>query len=148
MPDHENIYRREADQYEYLVACEDYNGNLLPAIQRILPLTGMDKVELGAGTGRLTCLLAPLVRSMRAYDVSQPLLDVAIGKLKDLGLANCKVEIADHRQLPLPANQPTWPSQPGASATWSTGTATPGLARSKKPWTKCGACCALKARSS
>ena len=100
MPDHENIYKNEADQYEYLVACEDYQGNLLPAIRQVFPLAGKDVVELGAGTGRLTCLLAPLVRSLRAYDVSQAMLDVAVGKLKDLGLDNCQTATADHRQLP------------------------------------------------
>ena len=103
MPDHRDIYRREADQYEYLVACEDYQGNLLPAIQRIFSpwgLAGKDVVELGAGTGRLTCLLAPLARTIRAYDISQPMLDVAMRKLTDLGFTNWQVEIADHRLLP------------------------------------------------
>jgi ubiquinone/menaquinone biosynthesis C-methylase UbiE len=100
MPDHKSIYQSEADQYEYLVACEDYQGNLLPAIQKTFPLAGKDVVELGIGTGRLTCLLAPLVRSMRAYDVSQPMLDVAMRKLKDLDLSNWQAETADHRQLP------------------------------------------------
>jgi len=103
MPDHKNIYRNEADQYEYLVACEDYTGNLLPAIRQICPLEGKDVVELGAGTGRLTCLLAPRVQSIRAYDVSQPMLDVAVRKLKDLGLENWQAETADHRQLPAPS---------------------------------------------
>jgi len=48
MTDHAEIYRREADQYEYLVASEDYDGNLLPAIQRIFPLAGKEVIELGA----------------------------------------------------------------------------------------------------
>ncbi len=100
MPDHQTIYQSEADQYEYLVACEDYQGNLLPAIRQLFPLEGKDVVELGAGTGRLTCLLAPLARSIRAYDVSQPMLDVAMHKLKGLGLSNWQAETADHRQLP------------------------------------------------
>jgi ubiquinone/menaquinone biosynthesis C-methylase UbiE len=103
VPDHKDIYQSEADQYEYLVASEDYRGNLLPALQRIFPLAGQDVVELGAGTGRLTCLLAPLVKSIRAYDISQPMLDVAINKLAGLGLAGkarWQVETADHRQLP------------------------------------------------
>ena len=100
MPDHEKIYQKEADQYEYLVACEDFQGNLLPAIRQVFPPAGKDVVELGAGTGRLTCLLAPLVRSMRAYDVSQAMLDVAIRKLNDLGLTNWQAATADHRQLP------------------------------------------------
>ena len=103
MPDHRDIYRREADQYEYLVACEDYQGNLLPAIQRIFSpwgLAGKDVVELGAGTGRLTCLLAPLARTIHAYDISQPMLDVAMRKLTDLGFTKWQVEIADHHLLP------------------------------------------------
>ena len=54
-PDHPEIYRSQAEQYEALVSREDYRGNLLPAIQAVLPLEGMDVVELGAGTSRLIC---------------------------------------------------------------------------------------------
>ena len=49
------IYASRARDYERLVAREDYQGNILKALQDIRALAGLDVVELGAGTGRLTC---------------------------------------------------------------------------------------------
>ena len=101
MPDHPEIYRSQAENYEALVSREDYHGNLLPAIEKIIPLQNLDVVELGAGTGRLTCQLAPKVRSIRAFDISQHMLDSAITKLKSSGLSNWQAQTADHRALPV-----------------------------------------------
>ncbi len=101
MPDHEKIYNEHADQYELLVSREDYQRNILRALDEIRPLDGLDVVELGAGTGRLTCMLAPVVKSIRAFDASQHMLDVAIAKLGQSGLQNWRVEVADHRNLPV-----------------------------------------------
>ncbi|HOD45111.1 MAG TPA: hypothetical protein PKL21_09535, partial [Anaerolineaceae bacterium] len=61
MPDHQLIYRQSAQAYDLLVTREDVHCNLLKAIQWILPLEGRRVVEPGAGTGRLTRLLAPHV---------------------------------------------------------------------------------------
>jgi len=100
MPTEKEIYQSHADQYERLIQREDYQGNLLPAIEKIVPLNGLDVVELGAGTGRLTRLLAPHVRTIRAFDESGHMLKVAEETLRKLGLTNCKTGIADHRQVP------------------------------------------------
>ena len=101
MTDHfQNIYAHHADQYEALVAREDYQGNILAALQQIRPLHNLDVVEFGAGTGRLTCLLAPLVKSIRAYDASAHMLDVATARLRALNLANWQTAVADNRRLP------------------------------------------------
>ena len=62
MPDYQAIYQNQAAQYELMVSREDYQGNLLPALNAIRPLAGLDVVELGAGTGRLT-------RQMRRWRV-------------------------------------------------------------------------------
>jgi ubiquinone/menaquinone biosynthesis C-methylase UbiE len=94
------MYDEQADKYERLVAHEDYQENLLPALQRIRPLEGLDVVELGAGTGRLTCMLAPLVKSIKAYDISDHMLEVAADKLAASGAQNWSTGIADHRELP------------------------------------------------
>jgi len=94
------IYER-ADQYEQLVSFEDCQHNLAPALNRIRRLDGLDVVELGAGTGRLTCLIAPQVRSVLAFDASAPMLQVAKAKLERSGLQHCRVAVADHRRLPL-----------------------------------------------
>ncbi len=101
MTDHfQNIYARHADQYEALVAREDYQGHILTTLQTIRPLAGLDVVEFGAGTGRLTCLLAPLVKSIRAYDGSGHMLEVAAAKLQTLNLTNWQTAVADNKHLP------------------------------------------------
>jgi len=102
MTDHfQEIYANHADQYEAMVAREDFQGNILKTIAEIRPLAGLDVVEFGAGTGRLTGLLAPLVKSIRAYDASQHMLDVTIAKLQQSGLRNWQVSVGDNRNLPV-----------------------------------------------
>lgn len=101
MLEHKEIYHRHADQYQLLVSCEDYQGNILRALNQIRPLAGLDVVELGAGTGRLTWLLAPMVKSIQAFDISQPMLEVAIARLRKSGLHHWRMAVADHRHLPL-----------------------------------------------
>jgi len=101
MPDHKEIYNHHGDQYELLVSYEDYQGNTLPALNRIRSLAGLDVVELGAGTARLTCLLTPEVKSIWAFDASKHMLDVACAKLEKSGAQNWRLGVADHRRLPL-----------------------------------------------
>ncbi len=57
MPSLEEIYARHGERYERLVSREDHEGNILAAIREIRPADGLDVVDLGAGTGRLSCLL-------------------------------------------------------------------------------------------
>lgn len=71
---YQRIYRCGAEMYEALVACEDCDGNLGPALAAD---RHGDVVEFGAGTGRLTRLLAPKARSIRAFDASPAMLAVA-----------------------------------------------------------------------
>ncbi len=102
MTDHfQDIYANHADQYEALVAREDYEGNILKALQSVRPLDGLDVVEFGAGTGRVTLLLAPLAKSITVFDGSQAMLNLAIGKLQQSGLTNWRAEVADNRSIPV-----------------------------------------------
>ncbi len=101
MIDYDRIYREHADQYEHLVLHEDYQGNILPALSQIRPLQGLDVVELGAGTGRMTGLLAPIVKTIRAFDISAHMLGMAAAKLKENQWHHCGVAVADHRRLPV-----------------------------------------------
>lgn len=101
MSDHfQAIYARHADQYDRLVSREDYQGNILRALKAIRPLDALEVVEMGAGTGRLTRLLSPLAESVRAYDASQHMLDMAAIRLRSLDLTNCELVVSDHRNLP------------------------------------------------
>lgn len=106
MPEYQEIYAQHADQYERLVSREDYQHNILPALQAIRPLEGLDVVELGAGTGRLSCMMAPLVRQIHLFDASQHMLDFAAHKLARQaharrGPENWQVQVADNRCLPV-----------------------------------------------
>lgn len=102
MPDHfQQIYANHAAQYEALVEREDYQGNILAQLQTIRPLAGLVVVEFGAGTGRLTMMLLPHVKHIYAFDGSQHMLDVAVGKLQKSGQANWKADVADNRAMPV-----------------------------------------------
>jgi len=101
MTDLRAVYQHYADQYGLLVSREDHEGNILPALNHIRPLTRLDIIDLGSGTGRLACMLSPLARSVHAFDISQHMLDIAIAKLQASGFVNWKAGIADHRKLPL-----------------------------------------------
>lgn len=101
MPTQEEIYQTEGDKYEALIAREDYQGNILKALTEITDLENRLVLDLGAGTGRLTCLLAPIVKRIHAFDVSEEMLRVCREKLSKTNLLNWKIDVADHRQLPI-----------------------------------------------
>lgn len=101
MPTQEEIYKTEGDKYEALIAREDYQGNILKTLREITPLEGRIVYDLGAGTGRLACMLAPQVKHVRAFDISEEMLRVCREKFITSGLTNWQVDMADHRQLPV-----------------------------------------------
>jgi len=101
MPTQEEIYKTEGDKYEALIAREDYQGNILRVLREITSLEDRVVYDLGAGTGRLACLLAPQVKHVRAFDISEEMLRVCREKLTASGLVNWRVDVADHRQLPV-----------------------------------------------
>ncbi len=102
MPSFEEIYDRHADMYERLIVREDYQGAILLTLASICPLEGIDVVEAGVGTGRLTRLLAPIVGSIRAFDASAHMLATAEPILRDTGTANWTLEVAQNDRLPVP----------------------------------------------
>ena len=99
MPDLFEIYGRQADQYELLVSREDYQQNIFRTLNQLIPLDGLTVVEFGAGTGRLTCMLAPVVKFIYAFDSSQHMLDVAIAKLRKSDMKNWQIAVSDHRHV-------------------------------------------------
>jgi ubiquinone/menaquinone biosynthesis C-methylase UbiE len=104
MPDLKEIYHSAAERYQALVSREDYEGNLLPAILSIDPLAGKDIFELGAGTGRISCWIAPIANRLIATDISHHMLSYGKGRLEALFLANWSLGLASHRALPLAAH--------------------------------------------
>ena len=95
------IYQSEGERYEALISYEDYQRNIPQVIDEIVNVDGLDALDLGAGTGRLTLLLAPRVKSICAFDVSAEMLRVCRQRLVASGLSNWQVSLADHRQLPV-----------------------------------------------
>ena len=96
-----NIYNTKTEKYERMLSYEDYREKILRALEHIRPFSGLDMVELGAGTGRLTHLIAPLARSICAFDISLHMLSVTTVKMQTSGLQNWETAVADNRQLPV-----------------------------------------------
>ena len=93
------IYQTDGDRYEALISREDHQGNIPRAIDEILRVDGLDVLDLGAGTGRLTLLLAPRAKSIRAFDASAEMLRVCRERLVATGLSNWQVETEDLTEL-------------------------------------------------
>lgn len=107
MPEHENVYQNETDRYHALVSCEDHNGNLPAAIQALIP-PGTCVLETGAGTGRVTAILAPIAGGLTALDLSVPMLIKAAGTIPVDGPKISGFSAGDHRFLPVPDNRFDW----------------------------------------
>ncbi|MFZ0545985.1 MAG: class I SAM-dependent methyltransferase, partial [Candidatus Promineifilaceae bacterium] len=95
--DFKRIYNSEAARYDLLVSREDYQGNILRALTEIRPLSGLEIVELGAGTGRLTRLLAPLMKHMLVMDISPHMLEAARMRQEN---GRCTYAVAENGRLP------------------------------------------------
>ncbi len=103
MPTEKEVYASHAQEYEELVSREDYQGNILKSIRELVSLRNADVVDLGAGTGRLACLLQPHARRVIACDLSPHMLAIARDRLRR-GAGEWLVAAADHRRLPLPVH--------------------------------------------
>jgi ubiquinone/menaquinone biosynthesis C-methylase UbiE len=101
MPTEKEVYTLHASQYDRLILREDFQNNILRAIQEITPLTSLDVVDLGAGTGRLTRMITPLVRSVLALDLSPQMLQVAKDSLQNVSTKNWMIAAADNIQIPI-----------------------------------------------
>ena len=66
MPDHKAIYAAEGQKYQELISKQP---DLSAYINEIRPFSGLDIVDLGAGTGRLTTVLAAKANSIIAPSI-------------------------------------------------------------------------------
>lgn len=96
----DDIYEHIATPYEVLISKEDYEGNIPAALSDLADFGGKDVIDLGAGTGRLTCMAAPLARSILAVDFAAGMLQATAQKLTRMGLSNWRTAVADYRQVP------------------------------------------------
>jgi ubiquinone/menaquinone biosynthesis C-methylase UbiE len=97
----DTLYTDHANEYEILVSHEDVQQELPAALQRIQPLAGTCAAEFGAGTGRLTSLLAGHVRQLYAFDLTLPMLRMAQKKRNKFGWKNVSLAQADSRRMPI-----------------------------------------------
>jgi ubiquinone/menaquinone biosynthesis C-methylase UbiE len=102
VPDQFTIYQQHADQYERLVSHEDYEHNLYAALTTIRSFAQADIVEWGAGTARVSALIAPHARSITACDLNPHMLHVAAAKYRRFAPLRWQVVAMDHRRAPLP----------------------------------------------
>lgn len=101
MPDHSAIYEKEADRYHQLISKQP---DLRVCIDELRPFSGLDIVDLGAGSGRLTAVLAEQAKSIIALDASESMLQITASRLSEAGYTNWTTKVADHRMLPLKDN--------------------------------------------
>lgn len=95
--DQQEIYANHAEAYDELVTAEDVDGNLAAALQRVMPDVGR-VVEVGAGTGRVTRLLARMGATVLATEPAAAMLDVA---RRHLGAhENVRLALASAGSLP------------------------------------------------
>ncbi len=99
MVDFKAIYNTQAVAYDRLVNYEDFEGNIQQALYAIAPPQHRYIAEFGAGTGRLTRLLAKPATQLMAFDMSLAMLQIAHATLKDQ--PQCHFAVADNRHLPL-----------------------------------------------
>ena len=98
----DTIYRQRAPEYHELVMREDAQGNLGAALRGMAGFDGATVVELGAGTGRVTKVLAAMAARVLAFDRSRPMLEVASRYLREELLRNVTLAEADNCRVPLP----------------------------------------------
>ena len=97
---YQQIYATQAAKYDAMVSCEDYQGNLWTALQAIRDFSGLRVVDVGAGTGRITRLLAPHVERITAVDISHHMLqqanlqETAVADACHLPFKNSTVDVA------------------------------------------------------
>jgi ubiquinone/menaquinone biosynthesis C-methylase UbiE len=103
MPTEKEVYQAHADQYERLIHSEDYQGNIPKEISKIHDPKGLDIVELGAGTGRLTRDLVKEAKLVFASDASLHMLAKASRILANQSVDNFLITVSDMRRSPYPS---------------------------------------------
>jgi ubiquinone/menaquinone biosynthesis C-methylase UbiE len=96
MPNHTEIFNDEADKYDLLISKQP---DLQEVIESIRSPRGLDVIDLGAGTGRLTIPIAKQSKSVTALDASAAMLEVTASKLRSTNVHNWTTKVSDHRHI-------------------------------------------------
>jgi ubiquinone/menaquinone biosynthesis C-methylase UbiE len=95
-----DIYQHRATEYQRMIAAEDVDGNLLPALLRVGPLVGRRVLDIGSGTGRIPLLLKDLRPEIVALDLHRAMLREQAGQRERVG-GRWPLVQADMRFLPI-----------------------------------------------
>ena len=98
------LYNERTQDYEQFVQREDLEGNLLPALNEIHGLENANVVEFGAGTGRITAQIAPVVQNVWAFDITPAMVRVANEKRIRSDQTNWLAGVGDSRAMPVGAS--------------------------------------------
>lgn len=100
MSSHQQIYQNQTEAYEFMI---DRQPSMLPFINEIRPVKGLDVLDLGAGSGRISGVIAQEANSVICTDASAEMLELLDRKLTQQDIPrNWKTVVADHRILPIP----------------------------------------------
>ena len=97
------IYASQSRQYQQMIAAEDVDRNLLPALERAALLRNRRVLDLGSGTGRIPVLLQSIASQVMALDLSHVMLLEQQHQRQNSGGSWSLVQ-GDMRQLPVPTH--------------------------------------------
>jgi ubiquinone/menaquinone biosynthesis C-methylase UbiE len=100
----EKIYASQAKEYHQMIAPEDVEGNLLPALQQSARFENAILLDLGSGTGRIPLLVHELVSQVIALDLNYPML-LEQRKQQRISGGSWPLIQGDNRTLPFPDNR-------------------------------------------
>jgi len=89
------VYASGARRYDALVSAEDCDSSLGPALASVFPLAGTRVIDVGAGTGRLSRILAEAGAAPIGVDRARAMLAIAAER------GQPRVAVADARALPF-----------------------------------------------
>lgn len=98
------IYTQHADMYEKMILHADYKRHLIPSIEHIQPLSDAIVIEFGAGTGHLTRQIAPLAKTVYAFDLNENMMAEGVRVLSNGSIQNWTAALGDNRAMPIQSN--------------------------------------------
>lgn len=103
MMDHfKRIYTQRAGDYHRMITPEDVEGNLLPALESLIPLREKRVLDLGTGTGRLPLLLNDRAGQLVGLDLHGAMLRENKAQRHQAG-GGWGLAQGDMRMLPFPS---------------------------------------------
>ena len=98
----DSIYAERADAYHEMVMREDPAGNLRAVLPGVVDVRAKTVAELGAGTGRVTKILAREAAQVRAFDRAEHMLARArLYLAEEIARGVVTLNLAENLSLPL-----------------------------------------------